>query len=320
MSNPGIAETAPVVEKKGKLRRKHRSVEDIVFRTLNTTFLILLALVTLYPFWNTIVVSFNQASDTIQGGVYFWPRVWTLQNYKTIFFSGTIYSAFFVSVARTFISVVLNLFLTSMLAYALSRRKFIFRKPFTLIIILTLYVNAGVIPIYFLIRSLGLINSFLVYIVPGLISAWNFLIIRTYIGAVPESLFESARLDGAGEFRIFMKIVFPLLKPVLAAVGLFVAVGNWNSWFDTLLYASSRQDLSTLSYELMKYLSASMTQSRSAADIGALGIAKDVANSMVTPMAIRAAITVVAAAPILVVYPFLQRHFVKGIALGSVKE
>jgi putative aldouronate transport system permease protein len=317
MSNPG---TFPVIEKKVRPRRKRRSIEDRIFVTLNTTFLILFALITLYPFWNTIVVSFNQASDTIQGGVYFWPRVWTTQNYKTIFFSGTIYSAFLVSVARTLISVVLNLFLTSMLAYALSRKKFIFRKSFTLIIILTLYVNAGVIPIYFLIRSLGLINSFFVYIIPGLISAWNFLIIRTYIGTVPESLFESARLDGAGEFRIFMQIVFPLLKPVLAAVGLFVAVGNWNSWFDTLLYASSRQELSTLSYELMKYLSASMTQSRSAADIGALGIAKDTASSMVTPMAIRAAITVVASVPILVVYPFLQRHFVKGIALGSVKE
>jgi len=183
-----------------------------------------------------------------------------------------------------------------------------------------MYISAGLIPHYFLIKNLGLINNFLVYIIPGLIGAFNFIVIRTYIGTIPESLIESAKIDGAGDFRIFLRILLPLITPVLATVALFVAVGAWNSWFDTMLYASSRQELSTLQYELMKLLSSSQAQSKSAADIGAMGMAKDFASSMVTPVSIRAAITVVAAVPILIVYPFLQRHFVTGLAVGGVKE
>lgn len=295
-------------------------VEPLVFRTINTCLLVALAIFTLYPFWNTVIVSLNQSADTVRGGLYFWPRIWTIKNYEAVFVTGTVLHAFMVSVARTVVSTLLNLFLTSMLAYALSRREFMFRKLFTTIIVLTMYVNAGLIPTYFLIKGLGLINSFWVYIVPGLIGAFNFIVIRTYIGTIPESLIESARIDGAGDFRIFMRVILPLLTPVMATVALFVAVGNWNSWFDTMLYASAKQELSTLQYELMRILSASMNQSKSAADIGSAGMAKDMAANMVSPLALRAAITVVAAAPILLVYPFLQKHFVVGLTVGGVKE
>ncbi|MDR6723457.1 putative aldouronate transport system permease protein [Paenibacillus amylolyticus] len=293
-------------------------LEPIVFHTFNGALMIFIAVVTLYPFLNTLAISFNAGNDTIRGGIYLWPREWTAQNYRAVFAGGTIFQAFGISVARTVLGTVLSLFLTSMLAYTLSRRDYILRKPITIIVVLTMYFSAGLIPTYFLIKDLHLLNNFLVYIIPGLISAFNMIVIRTYIQTLPEGLIESAKIDGAGDFRTFMSIILPLCQPVLATVALFIAVGQWNSWFDTFLYASSKQNLSTLQYELMKLLSSSMNSNSSAAvangaDLGA-------ARNMVTPVSIRAAITIVAALPILVVYPFLQKYFVHGLQLGGVKE
>jgi putative aldouronate transport system permease protein len=295
-------------------------MENRIFTTINTMFLLLLVFVTMYPFWNTIVVSINDATDTIRGGVTLWPRKFSLQNYKAVFASGAIFHAFGVSVVRTVLQTVLGVFLTTMLAYALSREEFVFRKPFTFLLVISMYVSAGLIPCYFLMRSLHLVNTFWVYIVPGLMSAFNFIVIRTYIKALPDSFVESARIDGAGDFRIFLKIIMPLCLPVLATIALFIAVGAWNSWFDTMIYNSSRADLHTLQYKLMEFLQSSQSQSKSAADIGAMGMSKDVASSIVTPVSIRAAITVVAAVPILIVYPFLQQYFVVGLNVGGVKE
>jgi putative aldouronate transport system permease protein len=300
--------------------RLKSKIEHYTFNSVNTAFMLLLMFITLYPFWNTIVVSFNAATDTTRGGITFWPRVFTLQNYRAVFTSGTIYNAFFVSVARTVIQTIAGVFFTSMLAYALSRRNFVLRKPFTLIIILSIYINAGLIPNYFLIRSLGMINTFWVYIIPGMISAFNFIVIRTYISNLPESIMESARIDGCGDFVIFTRIVLPLCLPVLATIALFIAVGAWNSWFDTMIYNSGRAYLHTLQYKLMEYLQSSQNQAKSAAVVSTMGMAQNMASSMVTPVSIRAAVTVVAALPIIVVYPFLQRYFVSGISVGSVKE
>lgn len=294
-----------------------RTLEPAVFHAFNAIFMIALAVVTLYPFLNTLAISFNAGNDTIRGGIYLWPRVWTDQNYNAVFAGGTIYHAFWISVARTVLATVLSLFLTSMVAYALSRKEYLFRKPVTLLIVLTMYFNAGLIPVYFLIKDLGLLNHFLVYIIPGLISAFNMIVIRTFMQSLPDGLIESAKIDGAGDFRTYLSIILPLCQPVLATVALFVAVGAWNSWFDTFLYASSEQNLSTLQYELMKLLSSSMISNASpsvssGADPGA--------RNLVTPMSIRAAITIVASVPILVVYPFLQKYFVHGLQLGGVKE
>ena len=295
-------------------------IEDTIFDGLNFLFMALIMFITVYPFWNTIVVSFNAAADTTRGGITFRPRVFTLQNYRAVFSSGAIFNAFFVSVARTVIQTVLGVFLTSMLAFALSRRDFVFRKFFTLILVLSMYINAGLIPNYFLIRSLGMINTFWVYVIPGLISAFNFIVIRTYMANMPESIIESARIDGCGDFMIFLRIILPLCLPVLATIALFIAVGAWNSWFDTMIYNSGRVNLHTLQYKLMEYLQSSQNQAKSAAAIGSMGMAQNMAASMVTPVSIRASITVVAAMPILVVYPFLQRYFVTGISVGSIKE
>jgi len=296
------------------------TLENILFTIFKFVVVFGLVLITLYPFWNTIVVSFNAAGDTIKGGVTVWPREWTITNYKAVWVSANIPQAFLVSVSRTVITTVLNLVVTSMLAYALSRKEFKYRRPLTLIVVLSMYVNAGLFPNYFLIRSLGLMNTFWVYIVPTMFAAFNFIIIRTFIRTIPESVIESARIDGAGEFFIYRTIILPLCKPVLATVALFVAVGAWNSWFDTVLYASRSQDLFTLQYQLMSMLQSSMNQSKSAADIGANGMAANINASMVTPMSIRAATTVIAAVPILLVYPFLQKYFVVGMNVGSIKE
>lgn len=300
-------------------RIKRAGIEPVLFSTFNTVFMICLVIVTLYPFMNTIAVSLNEGNDTIRGGIYLWPREWTIQNYKAVFASGTIIPAFWISVARTVLSTVLNLFLTTMLSYTLSRKEYVFRKPITFIFVLTMYFNAGLIPNYFLIKDLHMLNTFWVYVIPTMVSAFNMIVIRTYIGGLHESLLESARIDGAGEFKIFMKVVFPLCKPVLATIALFVAVGAWNAWFDAFIYTSSRQHLSTLQYELMKLISSSMNANSNPSVANGQGMTETSA-SMVTPMSIRAAVTIVASVPILLVYPFMQKYFVVGLNVGSVKE
>jgi putative aldouronate transport system permease protein len=298
------------------------SLGDRVFNTLNTLFMIFVVIITLYPFLNVLAVSFNEASDTMRGGIYIWPRFFTTFNYRSVFATGFVYHAFLVSVARTALSTILNIVFTTMLAYTLSRKEYVFRKFITVVFVLTMYFNAGLIPNYFLIKDLGLINKFWVYILPSMVGAFNLIVIRTYIKSLPDSMIEAAKIDGASEFRIFAQVVFPLCKPVLAVVGLFVAVGAWNTWFDTFLYASARQNLSTLQYELMKLLATSM-------NVGATGAAQQFGGNAaqsgqvvetVTPQSIRAAITIVAAVPILILYPFLQKYFVVGINVGSVKE
>ena len=298
------------------MRKNH--AEPAVFHTLNGLFMAVLFIVTLYPFIHTMAISFNEGNDALRGGVYLWPRAWTMQNYKAIFISGTIYHAAWISVARTVTTTVLGIFLTTMLAYTLAQPQFIFRKKIGLIFVLTMYFNAGLIPNYFLIKSLGLINSFWVYVLPGMVSAFNLIVIRTYIKSLPGGLVESAKIDGAGDFKIFMQIILPLCKPVLATIALFIAVGSWNAWFDTFLYASSDLNLSTLQYEMMKLLGS--TQSTNSDPSLMAGVNTNQAKAMVTPASVRAAITIVTAVPILFVYPFLQKYFVVGLNLGSVKE
>jgi putative aldouronate transport system permease protein len=301
---------------KGTISRT--KINDMIFNMFNGIFMLVLIVVMLYPFLNTVAISLNEGLDAIKGGIYLWPRKFSWQNYKAVFIGGHVFHAFFISVSRTVITTLINLFLTTMFAYALSRREFVLRKFITVIAVLTMYFNAGLIPQYMLYKSLGLRNSFFVYIIPGMIYAFNMIVVRTYIRTLPDSMVESARIDGASEYRIFLQIIFPLCKPILATVALFVAVGSWNSWFDTFIYASSEQNLSTLQYELLKLLSSTQTANSNPAL--ASGVGQTAASAMITPISIRAAITVVAAIPIIMVYPFLQKYFVVGLAVGSVKE
>ena len=316
MSSTTVAKPLARRASRGGSRRRKRTVEQIIFTTLNTTFLLALAALMIYPLLNTLAISLNDGNDAVRGGIGIWPRVFSLQNYNVVFNMTTIYQAFFMSVLKTVVVVATNLFFTSMLAYALSRKEFIFRRSITLIFVLTLYFDAGLIPNYLLIKDLGMLNSFQAYWVPTIISAFNLIVLRTYIKSIPEEIIESARIDGAGEFRTWWQIVMPLCKPALAVVGLFVAVGSWNSWLDTLLYNSGDPALSTLQYELQKLLASSMNAGMNS--VAATGSAAS-GGQITTPIALRSAITMVAAVPILFVYPFLQKHFVSGLTIGSVK-
>jgi putative aldouronate transport system permease protein len=316
MSGTTVAKPLARRASRGGSRRRKRTVEQIIFTTLNTTFLLALAALMIYPLLNTLAISLNDGNDAVRGGIGIWPRVFSLQNYNVVFNMTTIYQAFFMSVLKTVVVVATNLFFTSMLAYALSRKEFIFRRSITLIFVLTLYFDAGLIPNYLLIRDLGMLNSFQAYWVPTIISAFNLIVLRTYMKSIPDEIIESARTDGAGEFRMWWQIVMPLCKPTLAVVGLFVAVGSWNSWLDTLLYNSGDQALSTLQYELQKLLASSMNAGMNS--VAATGSAAS-GGQVTTPIALRSAITMVAAIPILFVYPFLQKHFVSGLMIGSVK-
>ncbi len=291
--------------------RRHRT-----FEILNTAGMCILMLITLYPVLNTLALSFNDGTDAVRGGIKIWPRIFSLKSYETIFVDETLFSALFITVSRSALQTVLNIVLTSMLAYALSRREYVLRKFITTMFILTMYVNAGLIPNYLLINNtLRLSKSFWVYIIPTMINCFNMIVIRTYIMNLPEAMVESARIDGAGDFYLFWRIIFPLCMPVLATVALFVAVGAWNSWFDTHLYNASKSYLHTLQYMLRMKL-ATTTNSANAAMTTADALTS---TTLTTPVTIRAAITVVSAAPILAIYPLLQRYFVVGLSIGSVK-
>ena len=255
--------------------------------------------------------------DAVKGGIGIWPRVWSTDSYVSLIKDPAIYKAFGISVSKTVLTTVLNLFLTSMMAYALSRREYVLRKFITTLLVLTMYVNAGLIPNYLLVsKTLGLKNTFWVYIIPSLFQCFNMIVIRTYIGGLPDALVESGKIDGAGDLRCFFQIILPLCLPVLATVALFIAVGAWNSWFDTYLYNGSKKDLYSLQYLLKAKLATTQNQAN-AAQTSADALAAQA--SKVAPITVRSAITVVSALPILVVYPFLQKYFVTGMALGSVK-
>lgn len=303
---------------KGKTSRlRNSSTGDRAFDTFNIIFMVCLMIVTIYPFVNMIAVSFNNANDAIRGGIYLWPRVWTLDNYKYIFGESDIYHATLISALRTVIGTVVSVFCTAMLAYTVSRQEFVLRKFVTMFFVFTMYFSGGLIPGYLLIRDLGLIGSFWVYIIPGVIGVFNMIVIRSFIEGLPEGILESARIDGAGEFTTFIRVVLPLTIPAMATVSLFVAVGQWNSWFDVFLYNSSNKELSTLQYELMKILQTSTTSATSSAS-DAYQSAESNATA-VTPTSIRATMTIIASVPILMVYPFLQKYFVQGMTIGGVK-
>ena len=305
--------TTATIKPKNKIKR------DRVFPVVNTLILILLCFITLYPVLNTVAYSFNDGLDAVKGGIGLWPRVWSLESYDSLVKDPAIYQAFWISLSKTVLTTFLNLFWTGMLAYALSRREYVLRKFITLVMVFTMYINAGLIPNYLLIsKTLGLKNTYWVYIIPTMFSCFNMIVIRTYIGGLPDALVESARIDGAGDLRAYFQIILPLCLPVMATVALFVAVGAWNSWFDTYLYNGSKKNLYSMQYLLKMKLATTQNQASNAAAATAEALAAQ-QKSKTTPITVRAAITVISAVPILVVYPFLQKYFVTGMALGSVK-
>ena len=291
-----------------------KPVSDKIFGIIVVVFLASFVVITLYPVINTIALSFNDGIDAVRGGIYLWPRRFSMKNYKTVFAMQNIWTGAKVTVARTVLATLTSLFANALLAFVVSRKRFLFKSQLSLFWVITMYVNGGMIPIFLLYKNLGLTGTFNVYWVPGMISAFNMLVMRTYMEGIPESLEESAQLDGAGYFTIFKDIISPLCKPVYATVALFIAVWQWNSWFDAMLYNRMKTEYTTLQYELMKLLSSVMQQSGSAEN------AKNAGANTITPITIRAAVTVATMLPIVCLYPFLQRYFVTGLTIGGVKE
>lgn len=301
------------VTTKRRKSRKKTSVADKVFVTLNTLFMIMFVIITLYPVLNTLAISLNDGTDALRGGIYLLPRKFTWKNYITVLQKDNLIMGAYITVARTVIGTALALFANAILAFIVSRKRFMFKKQLSLFWVITMYVNGGMIPTFLLFKTLHLTNSFWVYVIPGMFSAFNMLVIRTYMNGISDSLEESAQLDGAGYTTIFLKIISPLCKPVYATVALFVAVGQWNSWFDAMLYNRMSANLTTLQYELMKLLSSVTNQGNSVEAM------KNAAGS-VTPTSVRAAATILTILPIICLYPFLQRYFVTGLTIGGVKE
>jgi len=278
--------------------------------------MLFIVVITLYPFINVLAISFNEANDTIKGGIYLWPRAFTLANYKEVFKDSILARAFTNSVLRTLIGTSVSIVSTMMVAFVISRKDLIARKWITGIFAVTMYISGGMIPEFLLIRKLDLLNTFAVYIIPGLIGVYYIYIVRSFIDGIPWTIQEAAMIDGANDLHIFFRVILPLCKPVMATIGLYYAVSHWNSWFDTYLFNSGKQTLTTLQYELMKILNNSNTQAS-----GNLLKSKGLtAAKAVSPQSIRMAITIVATVPILVVYPFLQKYFVKGMTMGAVKS
>lgn len=290
-------------------------LSDRLFDLLLAAFLAGVFLVTFYPFWNILVISLNDATDSVRGGLYWWPREFTLDSYRTIFRNGELINSVKVTVLRTVIGTPLSVFVISMMAYALSKRELIAWKWFNLFFIFTMYFGGGLIPSYMIIKSLGLIDSFWVFIFPGLIGVFLMILIRTYMEQLPGELEESAKIDGANDLQLYARVVMPLCVPVLATIALFVGIGHWNAWYDSYIYTYN-PDLKTLQAVLVKILNQFQTGAM-------LTEAEQLANTNkripVSGESIRMAVTMVATIPVLLVYPFIQRYFVKGIMMGAIK-
>ncbi|MCL6459935.1 MAG: carbohydrate ABC transporter permease [Gorillibacterium sp.] len=291
-------------------------ISEHIFDAMLYIFLALIFLATFYPFWNILVISLNDATDTLRGNLYLWPRVFTIESYITIFRNPEIWTAIRVTALRTIIGSTLSIFCISMLAYSLSKRNLLARRFFSFFFVFTMYFGGGLIPTYMVIKSVGLIDSFWVFIFPGLIGVFLMILVRTFIEQIPAEIEESSRIDGANDLQIFFRIVMPLCVPILATIGLFLAIGHWNAWYDSYVY-TYKSDLKTLQAVLVKILNQYQTG-------GMMSEAQQLAQSSkripVSSESIRMAVTMVATLPIVMVYPFVKKYFIKGIMMGAIKS
>lgn len=289
---------------------------DAIFDIVNACILLLVVTVTLYPFLHVLAISLNDARDAMKGGIGIFPRVFSFDSYKTVFGYEDLYHAFLVSVARTISGTVLSLLVTTMCAFAMTRKRLFGYKVIYNFFIVSMFVGGGLIPTYLLFKQIGIYDTFWVYILPGSFSTYYMILFRTYIVQLPSELEESAFLDGADEIQAFFKIILPLCAPILATIGLFVAVSQWNSWQDTLYYTTDH-NLESLQFVLMKVLS--QTEASRISKQAKSTMLRHAQAITITPDSIKMAITMVATIPIICVYPFLQKYFVKGMVIGAVK-
>lgn len=293
--------------------RRFRTTEDWFIDIINTGLLLILAFITLYPFYYSFIISLNEGRDTVFGGIYFWPRKFTIDNYIYFLKESKWYSAFVVSVLRTVIGTGITVFLTCLMAYGLSQHILKFKKIYFGIIIVGMYTSGGLIAYYVTLRGIGLLNSFLVYVIPSAVSIFFLLIAVSFFREIPPELGESARMDGATELHIFVRIILPISMPLLATMSLFTGAGQWNSWFDAAFFVN--QDyLRTLSFRMIEVLRAA-TSIMTNPEL----IDEQLRNRTETLYSVQVTALMIATLPIVFVYPFLQKYFVKGMMLGSVK-
>jgi putative aldouronate transport system permease protein len=283
------------------------------FDYINYIFLAIFTFLTFYPFIFVFAGAFNQGTDYMRGGVFFWPRVFSLDNFTMILNDNRLLIGFKNTIARTILGTISATFFTSMIAYAMSRKDLPFRDAIHKINLFTLFFGGGLIPFYLVLKNLDLLNHFSVYLIPTLYSVFNMIVLQSYFKDIPEEIHESALMDGAGEFRIFLQIYLPLSKPIIATVALWIAVFHWNSFFDSMVFTTNA-NLQTLQYFLVKLIKeASFAQGEAAAHVPS----QVVRTTSITTL--RYAAIVLSTIPILAVYPFMQRYLIKGIMIGSIK-
>lgn len=300
------------VQEKRRKRKFRIHSRNTVADWLIIVFFILFSILTIYPVWYVIVGSFNNGVDYTAGGVWLWPREFSIDNYRVVVNDGRIWQGFLITILRTIIGTVSSLLFVSLVAYAMSRKELKFRRFFHYINIFTMFFGGGLIPTFLVIKMLGLLNSFWVYIIPGIYSVYNMIIMRAFFAGIPNDLREAAYLDGAGEYSIFFRIYLPLSKPVLATVGLWIIVGHWNTYIDAMYYVTD-PDLYPLQYVLMRIINESSTPA------SGNGTLPPSVMENITAKTVSYAAIIISIIPILCVYPFLQKYFTKGIMIGSLK-
>lgn len=294
------------------------SKSRIAFQIFNYALMLLITFICIYPFWHIVIYTLSEDSLVVTNPPVFLPRGFSLANYKNILEISGFFSAFLISVLRTLIGTLTAVLACSFLGYLFTKEEMPGRKFWYRFLIVTMYINGGMIAGYIVMKAYGLLNTFWVYILPMTVSAYNVVLIKTYVEQLPASLEESAKLDGAGYFTVFTKIILPLSKPIIATVAVFVAVGHWNSWFDNHIYTRGNEALTTLQYLLYNYLNEAQRladQLKNASSMA--GMAQ--MQAAISPKGVRMTITVLASLPIFMVYPFMQKYFVKGIMVGAVK-
>ncbi len=294
--------------KKNKIKT---STGEKIFTVFNYTFFTLLCLAMLYPFWHVIMLSLSSSNMALRGGIFLWPKEFTWTTYRSVFKNPDIYTGYGTTLFVTIIGTVLATFLTATTAYPLSKSRLHGRKFFSLLLILTMIFNAGMIPNYLLIRNIGLYDSRWALILPLTVSAYNAVIMRSFFLSIPEALEESARIDGANDIRIFFTIILPLSKATIATILLFNAVMYWNDYMSTVMYIKS-----TDKWSMQAVLRQMLNNTQQAMEKAGFSVlVEETANAQT----IKAASIVVATVPILIVYPFVQKYFVKGVMIGGVK-
>jgi putative aldouronate transport system permease protein len=296
-----------------------RTAADRVFESFVYFALGVFAFVCFYPLWHVLMASLSNPNIP-SPGILIIPKRTTLFNFKEVLRMKGIGHAAIVSVARTVIGTVLSGFAVTLMGYIFSKDDVPAKKLLYRYFIVTMYVGGGLIPTFLVYKALGLRNNFLVYVTPGIVSVFNMILVKTYVEtSIPAALEESAVIDGAGYFRIFFNIILPLSMPIVATVSLFTAVGQWNSWFDNMIYTYKIDNLMTLQYLLYKKLNEASIIAN-AAKTGNASLVEQLKKTMtITPNAVRLTITAVVTVPIFLVYPFVQRFFIKGIMIGAIK-